>query len=214
MPRKKLIYTHEYPYHITARSNNKDSFYLPKEKVWNIFICNLNKITEAYGFQCHEFLLMSNHYHLIGSTTTKLLGDVFCFFQKSVSSDINSESKRVNHVFGGPYKPSLITTPAYYYHVYKYLYRNPVQAKVVNRVQDYPFSTLQTNKLQKFPMPKLKSIESGINCHVPSVFNERLDWLNREYSKESHQMIQKGLRRTTFKIVSKSRRTRTDLNFQ
>jgi putative transposase len=51
MPRKKLIYTDQFPYHVTARSNNKEWFYLPISEVWNIFTSKLCEASLKFKFQ-------------------------------------------------------------------------------------------------------------------------------------------------------------------
>ncbi|MBT4763147.1 MAG: hypothetical protein HOO06_15750 [Bdellovibrionaceae bacterium] len=213
MPRKKLIYTHLLPYHITARANNKKWFYLPKEEVWSIYVHNINEITKEYGFRCHEFLLMNNHYHMIGSTTTADLGEVFCVFQKSISRMINSKAGQINHVFGGPYKPSLIHSSTYYYHVYKYLYRNPIEANMVNQANDYIYSTFDSNH-SLIVQPNTSKPTNGIDCHIPTHINQKLSWINEAYSSEGNLLIQKGLRKTEFKIIYKNQWSKIDLNFK
>lgn len=136
MPREKLIYTPDFPYHVIARSNNKENFYLPKEIMWTIFIQQLNQVVEKYKCMIHAFVLMDNHYHLLISTQEKYdLGVVMQSLQRSVSRIVNSKSKSINHVFGGAYKASIIFYPEYYYNVYKYIYQNPTRAGLVPRVE-------------------------------------------------------------------------------
>lgn len=67
MPRKPLIYTHLYPYHITARANNREWFNLQKSLIWQIMCDEASKICERQKFLIHAFVLMENHYHMIAS---------------------------------------------------------------------------------------------------------------------------------------------------
>src|SRR5690606_22174225 len=132
MPRKPLLYIHEYPYHVTARSNNKEWFYIAKSLLWEIFISELNSHKEKFGIRIHAFVLMDNHYHLLLSTRGEFyLGEVMQSLQRSIARKINSEAQRINHVFGGAYKGCLINNPIYYAHVVKYIYRNPIKAGLV-----------------------------------------------------------------------------------
>lgn len=194
MPRKKLIYTPDYPYHVIARSNNKDNFYLPKEIMWSIFIQQLNHVVKKYRCMIHAFVLMDNHYHMLISTHEKYdLGVVMQALQRSVSRIVNSKSKRINHVFGGPYKASVIFYAHYYYNVYKYIYQNPLRIGLVKQVQEYPFSTLVTDKIP------ISCPLSGIACYIPEQ-KYYLTWMNERFEGYQEELIQKGLSRPSFKI--------------
>lgn len=201
MPKTPLIYTDQFPYHVMARSNNKEWFYLPQEEVWGIFVELLFKIIKDLGCQIHAFVLMNNHYHMILSTNEQNnLGVVMQYLQKSVSRTINSKSGRINHVFGGPYKGCLVTKETYYAHALKYVYRNPVEAKICDRVEQYPFSSIYKNKdnLALTEKPKW-----GLDHLIPKDQNEFLDWLNQGYSKDSIQLISKAISKTKFRIPAR-----------
>ena len=97
VPRKKLIYTDEYPYHVMARSNNREWFYVSKEDAWNIFVSEVNRTISRQGTLIHSFVLMDNHYHmLISATEENDLGTVMRELQGRVSRRINRTSKRIN----------------------------------------------------------------------------------------------------------------------
>lgn len=193
MPRKKLLYTNLYPYHVMARSNNKDNFYVPKDLLWEIFISFLNQAVNKFGVMVHAFVLMDNHYHLILSTSQKFdLGVVMQHLQKSVSRTINKKVGRINHVFGGPYKASLIQTPEYYFCVYKYLYRNPINAGLCNELVEYKYSTYHTDRIP------LSSPASGIASLIPV---KAEDWINLDEGKKWTRSISKGVHKTIFSPV-------------
>src|SRR5579862_9917763 len=100
MPRKNTIKAANLPYHIWARSNNRDWFYLPTEKMWEICINQLFNVTIAYGLRVHAFTLMDNHYHLLASTPFSNLGSIMNYFMREVSREVNQTTGRTNHVFG------------------------------------------------------------------------------------------------------------------
>ena len=68
MPRKKLIRTDQFPYHVTTRTNNKNWFSLPLEETWNICLRSLHKANKLNKVNLHAFVLMKNHYHLLLET--------------------------------------------------------------------------------------------------------------------------------------------------
>jgi hypothetical protein len=70
---------------------------------------------------------MNNHYHLLfkaKESNIKLFLDTFSF---TYFGDANIEVIRSNR---------------YLRHTYKYIYQNPIRANLVNRVEDYPFSSI------------------------------------------------------------------------
>jgi len=112
--------------------------------MWRITTKLLNKASLKYKIHIHAYVLMSNHYHLVASTHEDFnIGKVMCWLQTSISKAVNHKTQRVNHVFGGTYKASLITSPIYFANVIKYVYRNPVKANLCGNVENYKFSTLK-----------------------------------------------------------------------
>jgi putative transposase len=200
MPRKPMNYISDFPYHVTARSNNQDWFYISKQKLFELFAIELQTIKNKFGARIHAFVLMDNHYHLLLSTKEEYnLGVVMQKLQRSISSQVNKEADRINHVFGGPYKGSLITDPNHYASVLKYVYRNPVKAGIVSRVEEYFFSTLYSDS-DLF----VEDTTNGISTRVPEKKDKLLDWLNSPHTSEQNKYISSGLKRTKFSLATRS----------
>jgi REP element-mobilizing transposase RayT len=178
MARRKLIYTDYYPFHITARTLGKDWYGLSKKKVWSIFKKRLEHLAIEYKFKIHAFVLMSNHYHLVASADPRFdLEYLIQRLQGGVSLEINKALELSFYVFEEPTKSSQITTPTYYKRVLKYVYRNPVEAGISARVEDYKFSTLNRSDLETvFPY--------NIDYHVNYRKLKMLPWLNDENCPE------------------------------
>lgn len=199
MPRRKLKISHHFPYHIVARSNNKERFDLPSEVLWGIFCELLTQINLKYSFQIHAFVLMSNHYHLLGTASeTFPLPKVMEWFQRSANRMINGYSGRINHLFGGPYKATLITDEQYYFYAFKYVLRNPVEAKIVDFVQDYPFSSLLGDKYLPVSCPI-----NGINSFVVQAEKGSADYLNEDFDIGLKSKIMKAISKAEFKISAR-----------
>lgn len=194
MPKKPLIRTADFPYHISSRSNNKEFFYVKLEDLWVIFMECLEQAQLQFNCHFHAFVLMSNHYHLLISTPLSNIDEVMHYIQREVARKANKKASRINHFFGGRYKWSVVKEEAYYWNVLKYIFRNPVKAELCTRVTDYRFSSLNF-KPKKF------------NWLVADFFNNNghqikldLDWLNEPYLKEVENDIRSALRRTEFEI--------------
>lgn len=194
MPRKLLIRTPDFPYHITNRSNNKDFFYIDKSLLWDIFMNCLNELINQYGCDMHGFVLMSNHYHLIISTPRENIGDAMKYFHREVARQANKSTGRVNHFFGGRYKWSIVSNEDYYWNGVKYIFRNPVRAGICSDVTDYEFSSLNKNT----PLFNWKMIDYF--AVDKSLIELNTDWLNEPFSKENEAAVGKALKRREFKV--------------
>lgn len=165
---------------------------------------NLNDIDKNYGFKTHAFVLMNNHYHLVGSASEDYtLGEIMCRFQTNTSKAIGHYAGRINHVYGGPYKASLILNPSYYFNVIKYVYQNPLRANLCLKVQDYTFSSVRSGPDLKFNLYKP---ENGIDEFLPTIESDFLEWLNQSANEDVVEIIRKGLKKTLFKISDKNRK--------
>src|SRR5690606_29535334 len=120
MPRKKLIRTSEFPYHITSRSNNRDWFSIPLADIWSFCIELLNQGQIDFKIKVEAFVLMSNHYHLCIYTPEANIDQFMRFFNQNLGRKIAKQSGRINRIFGSPYKWTVITNQAYFNNVIRY----------------------------------------------------------------------------------------------
>jgi len=54
-------------YHVTARGNARADIYLSDEDR-TLFLKTLALVVERFGWHCHAYCLMGNHYHLMVET--------------------------------------------------------------------------------------------------------------------------------------------------
>lgn len=193
MPRAKQIYTSEFPYHITARCHNKQWFDLPLEGVWQIMSDYLYFINKAYRAEIHAFVLMNNHFHLIVRFPDNNMREAMNYFMRETSRVISRSAGRINQTYGARYFRSVISKPHYFRHAYKYLYRNPVEANICQRVELYPYSTLQIRL----------GIRTGV---IPLVedpllhqsLEQTLNWLNAKPKDKDKEEVRRALKRPQF----------------
>ncbi len=206
MPRKSLIRSELLPYHVTNRCNNREPFRLPTEDVWRICENRLYEITYLFQARIHAFVLMPNHFHLLITTPSEDLGKVMMHFVRSLTKDVNLKSGQSGRIFGSRYHWSLIDSRSYFFHAYKYLYRNPVRAQLTQSAEDYRFSTLPgLLGMQRLGFPLHLPYE--LDQTSPSLVRQLTDvpWLNRPSHSETEERIRKALRRLRFEFPRDSK---------
>lgn len=203
MSGRKYIQSADHPYHITARTNNREWFSLDLNTVWEIFENQLFFIHHAFGIRIHAFVLMSNHFHLLASDPLLKLPRAMRWLMTETSREIGRRSGRQNRIYGQRNFKCLISNYHYFLHAYKYVYRNPVEAKACIRVEDYPFSTL-AGLLGNRPL--IIPLEEDL---LFSDLLGNLKWLNAGVEKQDWESVRGALRKGEFKLRRDPHRNRT-----
>ena len=199
MPRKHLIRTSEFPYHICARSNNKDWFYLPIKQVWDIFIDKLAQTQQKFDLDIYCFVLMDNHFHLFLRTPGADIDKAMHNLIHKMSLEIGKRSGRINKIFGGRYRRSIVNKDSYQLNVTRYIYQNPLRAGLCSKIEDYPFHSLST----AIKYSKLRDQSLSVGDLEFSSLEEKLNWLNDNIENDDILSIRSGLLKTTFSPVSR-----------
>lgn len=197
MPRLPFTQNPNTPYHLAARSNNRDWFAIPLSQVWTIFCDYLWFVHHAHKVRIHSFVLMHNHFHLIASFPDGNLSSAMNYLMRETSRVLAFESQRINHVYGARVFRSCLGSNHYFEHAYKYVYRNPVEAGLCQRVEEYPFSTLSGLLGQhRLQVP----VEQDALLFDAQNFRSHLEWLNTAPSIEDRNAVGAALRRAQFKL--------------
>jgi len=175
---------------------NKEWFALPLEYVYGLYANVLETTIKKYQIQCQGFVLMSNHFHMLVSTPKANLSQAMRYFMTESSRGIAKACKRINGIYGSRYHWTRIRESQHYAHAYLYLYRNPVKAKIVEKVEAYRFHTLHPWH-RKFRSLILAD-SHGFDEHIPKIREEQLDWLNQEEDEAYSDHVRRALRKTEF----------------
>ncbi len=171
---------------------------MPSADLWELFCDYLYFCNKVYNFQIHNFVLMGNHFHLMLTTPEGNLSQGMLYLEREISKRLNESSGRMNQNFGGRYFRCLIPNYHYYMHCYKYVYRNPVEARLCQKVEEYPFSTL--NGLLGFQRLIIPIVADEL------IFNQtteqHLQWMNSTPSTSSRKAVELALRRREFQFVA------------
>lgn len=127
-------------YHITSRGNERKKIYRDdgdKEK----FLGLLEDYKNRYNFLIHCFVLMDNHYHLVIETLRPNLIKIMHGLNSGYTGYFNKKYKRSGHLFQGRYKAIIVDKENYLLELSRYVHLNPLRAKIINKPQDYKWSS-------------------------------------------------------------------------
>jgi len=127
-------------YHITSRGNARENIYRDNSDR-DSFLELLYKTNMRHNWICHAYCLMTNHYHLLVETSQPTLSKGMKYLNGSYTQRYNRRHQRIGHVFQGRYKSILVEKENYLRELSRYIVLNPVRARMVRKVVDWPWSS-------------------------------------------------------------------------
>jgi REP-associated tyrosine transposase len=127
-------------HHVWARGNDRGRVF------WDdgdrgIYLAMLGEVTTSQQWRCFAYCLMDNHVHLIVETPDANLGDGMQRLHGLYAQDLNERRGRSGHVFQGRYGVNLITSDQQLWATVAYVARNPVDAGLCERPEDWRWSS-------------------------------------------------------------------------
>lgn len=134
-------------YHITSRGNAKQDIFLDDEDR-SAFLEIFAETVARYGWICHGYCLMSNHFHLLIETPSPNLSRGMQFLNGVYTQRFNRHHKRVGHVLQGRYKAVLVEKESHLLELARYIVLNPVRAGIARSARDWPWSSYRASSGQ------------------------------------------------------------------
>ncbi|MFT7879193.1 MAG: transposase [Sulfurimonas sp.] len=151
MPRRPRIDLAGF-HHVVNRGVNRSSVFVD-ESDYEMFLKIVCKASRLYQVILHDYCLMSNHFHLLIETKMENLS----LFMKHINSNYaiyaNKKQKRSGHFWQGRFYSRYITSDDYYYTLIRYIEQNPIEAKIVERVGEYPYTLGAVIANRQTPVP-------------------------------------------------------------
>jgi len=127
-------------YHITSRGNAGEKiFFTDSDR--GAFLEILAQTVDRYGWLCHAYCLMTNHYHLLIETPNANLSRGMRHLNGVYTQWINRHNKRTGHIFQGRFKSILVEKESHLLELARYVVLNPVRAKMVRSPRDWRWSS-------------------------------------------------------------------------
>lgn len=130
-------------YHVLARGNNKQDIFGDVADRRH-YLALVERYHARYVFRLYAFVLMTNHVHLLVETGETPLSKIMQCLQTSYTQYFNRKYQRVGHLFQGRYKSILCERESYLLELTRYIHLNPVRAGIVQRPEQYPWSSYQS----------------------------------------------------------------------
>lgn len=130
-------------YHVTARGNERRKTFFTRRD-YEKFLEYMDEARGKFGIILHGYVLMTNHYHLIVETPERNLSRVMHHINSSYTTYVNVKKKRSGHLFQGRFKSIVVDRDSYLLELSRYLHLNPVRARMVERPEEYPYSSYRT----------------------------------------------------------------------
>jgi putative transposase len=132
-------------HHVIQRGNNRTPMFAGEEDYLFFLMC-LSKAFSEHGVAVHAFVLMTNHVHLLVTPATReslpdSMQSVGCRYVRH----FNHAHHRTGTLWEGRYRSALVDSRRYLLACMCYIERNPERAKLVERYEDYRWSSYRGN---------------------------------------------------------------------
>lgn len=144
-------------YHVHSRGNERASIFRDaRDRRW--LLSGLARVVERYGWICHSYCLMGNHYHLMIETPYANLSLGMRQLNGVYAARFNRRHGRVGHLFEGRFKAWLVDRDAYALGVARYIVLNPVRAGLCTHPGQWRWSSYRATAGRE-PAPSFLCID-------------------------------------------------------
>ena len=140
MPRPPRIQFAGAFYHVFNRGVNRQPIVFDAADR-KLFFSLLAEMVRKFDIRLVGYCLMTNHFHLFFQTSQANLDEAMWFLLRNYANAMNQKYERVGHMFQGRYRARLVETERYALALARYIHRNPLEARMVARLEDYPWSS-------------------------------------------------------------------------
>ena len=131
-----------------SRGNNRGDVFLADDDRL-VFLALLAESVRRYRWIIHEFVLMTNHYHLVLEMPEMTLSRGMKWLNQKYAQWFNRRHDRVGHLFQGRFKSILVQKETHLLELLRYVALNPVRAKMVARPEEYRWSSYRAKAATK-----------------------------------------------------------------
>lgn len=129
-------------YHVTARGDRREDIFLGDDDRVD-WLEVLGQTCQRFNWVVHAYCQMTNHYHLLVETIDGNLSKGMRQLNGVYTQHFNRHHDQVGHLFQGRYKAILVQKESYLLELSRYIVLNPLRARMVKRLDQWPWSSYQ-----------------------------------------------------------------------
>ena len=133
----------EYPgawYHVMNRGRRREDVFHLKED-YDAFLQVVRESVDLWNLKVSAYSLLPNHYHLLVQTPEGNISRCMRHINGVYTQRFNRAHDTDGQLFRGRYKAVLVEGDSHLLEVMRYIHRNPLRAGLVNRLDDYYWSS-------------------------------------------------------------------------
>lgn len=127
-------------YHVMNRGRRGERIFESNDD-YERFLGVMREAVELFALRVSAFCLMPNHYHLLVQTPDANIDRCMRHINGVYTQRFNSTHGLDGILFRGRYKSILVSEDRYLLQLVRYIHRNPVRAGMVERVEEYEWSS-------------------------------------------------------------------------
>ena len=188
MPRQARVVVPGHPYHVTQRGNSRQAIFLEDDDRLQ-YLSWINEYSLRYHLALLGYCLMDNHVHFIVLPQREnALAKTFSIAHMRYSQYFNKKRKGSGHLWQGRFYSCILDEP-YLMAALRYVERNPVRAKIVEKPWEWRWSSAAAHVGQADGRISLSALNSFTDISVQA-------WKQFIDSQESEDEL-KEIRRHT-----------------
>jgi len=140
MPYRSVEFCAGQYYHLYNRGNNYLPVFFEREN-YLFFLRQVRQYLVTQALDLVAYCLMPTHYHLLVYLRTDDPSRAMQKLTLSYTKAVNKRYARIGALFQGRFKAAHVDREEYLLHLSRYLHLNPVMAGLVQRAEDWEFSS-------------------------------------------------------------------------
>jgi REP element-mobilizing transposase RayT len=140
MARKPRLHYLGAHYHVMLRGNGGMRIFQDEADRYK-FLDLVQESIPRFKYRIHAFCLMTNHVHFAIQVSDISLSKIIQNISFRYTRYVNKKEKRIGHLFQGRYKALIVEADSYLLQLVRYIHLNPLHAKMVENLLDYPWSS-------------------------------------------------------------------------
>jgi putative transposase len=129
-------------YHVTSRGNAGEAI-VRTDGDRQAWLAVLGDVVRQFGWLCHAYCLMPNHYHLLVETPVANLSRGMRQLNGVFTQRFNRRAARFGHLFQGRFKAILVERQSYLLELCRYIVLNPLRSGLVEDLDRYRWSSFR-----------------------------------------------------------------------